>query len=165
LAVGRVDLTILRSAGAVHDTTLILDFATILAKPQASITVQPLWYRVDSLDIPCWSPEPQAPDTLTAYFDGCGNDLLWHFIQTGSIFELLSVDPNPASQSVTLVLDKRDAGEVAISVSDLLGNERLATATSQARETLDVSKLPSGTYFLRASEAGTVRTRRFVINR
>jgi hypothetical protein len=86
-------------------------------------------------------------------------------MQTGSIFELLSIEPNPASQSVTVVLDKRDAGEVAISVSDVLGNERLAATTSQTRETLDVSKLPSGTYFLRASEAGTVRTRRFVIDR
>jgi photosystem II stability/assembly factor-like uncharacterized protein len=162
---GTVDVTIVRPPGSVHDTTFLLNFGTTLSKPQSSIVVQPLAVYVDSLDLPCLAQAPQRSDTLLAYFDGCGNDLLWHFMQTGSVFELLRIEPNPASQSVTVVLERRDAGQVAISVSDVLGNERLSATTSQARETLDVSKLPSGIYFLRASEAGTVRTRRFVINR
>jgi photosystem II stability/assembly factor-like uncharacterized protein len=162
---GSIELTIFRPPGAIHDTTFELEFGTTLAKPEATIVVQPLAVYVDSLYLPCLAERPQKADTLTALFDGCGNDILWHFMQTGQIFDLLSVSPNPAANELNVDVAERGEGAVKAEVMDVLGANRVTRDIPAGSTRFDISSLPSGTYFLRLSESGEVRTRRFVIER
>lgn len=69
-----------------------------------------------------------------------------------------SITPNPAIGEIRLELNATDA---QIAVIDLLGAEVLRTKS----ERIDVSGLPSGTYYVRVSTSSDVQTKRVVISR
>jgi hypothetical protein len=70
-----------------------------------------------------------------------------------------SITPNPATDEIRIELNIPGTPEV--SVINALGTE----VVRSAGERLDVSKLPSGTYYVRVSAAGDVQTKRVVIQR
>jgi hypothetical protein len=116
------------------------------------------------------TPESITPDTVKIVVTPeCGDSTIRHFMRTNSIFELLTIEPNPARNEVTVEVrgpgsGVRDPG-VKMEIVDVLGNVRLSGTVDPPKTTIDVSSLAAGTYFLRLSEGGEVRTRRFVIAR
>ena len=86
---------------------------------------------------------------------GCGITALSDFMRYNQI-ERLRIYPNPTQGSIT-VESSHSLGTVTIAVSDAVGSVRLTenTELSKAKPaTLDLSKLPSGLYFVRVSGSG-----------
>lgn len=138
-------------------------FSTVLADTVTNVYLdQPVIYS-HRRNCDCAVTSNLGGDSVKIDFLGCGGPTLWHFMQTGTIFELLSVSPNPAASELEVTIDKRDETPVSVEVTDLLGKEQLRTSITGLNRTLDISRLPSGAYFLRLSSSGEVRTRRFVI--
>lgn len=64
----------------------------------------------------------------------------------------LSITPNPSQDKVNINFESNYLGEVAVSLSDVLGNPQMTFTTekrqSEFKQVLDISKLPQGTYIL-----------------
>jgi photosystem II stability/assembly factor-like uncharacterized protein len=106
-------------------------------------------------------------DSLTGFFSGTdglfktttgGNS--WVYRQTDSRILSASVYPNPAADFAELRIELAEPARCAITLVDLLGAKRLSIVSdvllTQGLNTmpLDVSKLPSGSYFLRVEGEG-----------
>lgn len=82
-------------------------------------------------------------------------------------FEFL-LYPNPASQTVTLEFNKTNRTiELQVDVLDITGKQlyrEAAVVDGEANQrTFDISNLPDGTYFIRATKGEEVFTQRFVV--
>ena len=83
--------------------------------------------------------------------------------------ELLGTFPNPASQQATVRYAVPGAQDVTLRLYDMLGRkvQTLVRGIRKGRHesTVDVSDLPSGTYFLRLNAQGEMQTRKLTIVR
>ena len=93
------------------------------------------------------------------YVYECGDDMIRSALRGETLIK--SLTPNPATNGIRLEFAD-GAGEAEVVIVDMLGKEVLRTST---RDRIDVSRLISGTYYLRASANGSVQTRRVVISR
>ena len=80
---------------------------------------------------------------------------------------LLNFDlfPNPASRSVSIVLEKKDQGYIDVLVSDLIGkiqNVDISTR-SDGNLRLDISNLSNGVYLISISSSGQVKTKKLIV--
>lgn len=78
-----------------------------------------------------------------------------------SSLEAVSVFPNPAST----ILNVQNAQNANIQVYDVLGKLILSKTDIALQEQLDVSRLQTGTYFLKISKDNTVMTKRFIVSK
>jgi hypothetical protein len=91
------------------------------------------------------------------YIYTCGDNIIRDRLNGTRLIK--SITPNPASGEIRLELNAKDA---QVAIIDMLGVEVLRTSTA---DRIDVSNLPSGTYYVRVSAAGDVQTKRVVIQR
>jgi photosystem II stability/assembly factor-like uncharacterized protein len=91
------------------------------------------------------------------YIYTCGDNIIRDRLNGTRLIK--SITPNPASGEIRLELNAKDA---TVSIIDMLGAEVLRTSTT---DRIDVSKLPSGTYYVRVSTPADVQTKRVVIQR
>lgn len=82
---------------------------------------------------------------------------------------LLEVRPNPVQRRMTVRYAIRDVQDTALRIYDVLGRrvQTLVHAEKRGRneKIADVSRLPSGTYFLRLTTEQETQTERFVVVR
>jgi len=83
--------------------------------------------------------------------------------------ELLGTYPNPARQQATVRYALPERQEVSLRLYDVLGRQVRTVLsgeqTGRHEQTLEVSELPSGTYFLRLKTGGQTRTRKLTVLR
>lgn len=91
----------------------------------------------------------------------------------GMGFARFSTTPNPADDQLVIEFEEEDysnqkklKGEVNYSLTliDNEGNEKLKANLNKMKGTLDISKVPVGTYYLKIEYDGTVETRRILVN-
>ena len=75
---------------------------------------------------------------------------------------MLAVYPNPASNLMTIALS---VSKARIELYDLVGNQVASVEGSFGKNTVDVSGLSNGTYFVKVNVDGAVTTRKVTINR
>ncbi len=87
-------------------------------------------------------------------------------IPTISNDELLSIYPNPASNQITIhTSSSRISATTTVSITNVLGQEAFPSYSLQWKgtdATIDVSKLPSGIYFLEMKTESGIDTKMFV---
>jgi hypothetical protein len=111
-------------------------------------------------------PQAIAPDTVMVYVTSeCGDSTVRHFMRSAQIFDLLSLSPNPASNELTVEIVQHTEGTVHAEIMDVLGASIVSREILSGTTRLDIRALVSGTYFLRLSQSGEVRTQRFVVER
>lgn len=76
------------------------------------------------------------------------------------IFENLIVSPNPASRQIRI----ENIPGAQIRISDILGNSRITTTTGQPVQTIDVSTLEPGIYFISIKKGIYETTQKLIIN-
>lgn len=90
----------------------------------------------------------------------------------GMGFARFTTTPNPADDQLVIEFEEEDysnqkklKGEVNYSLTliDNEGNEKLKANLNKMKGTLDTSKVPAGTYYLKIEYDGTVETRRILI--
>ena len=69
--------------------------------------------------------------------------------------------PNPATNELTI--ESKTAIE-SVSITNMLGQNVLNSATSNAIEVVDISNLQSGVYLIKVASEGQTSTKRFVKN-
>ena len=89
---------------------------------------------------------------------------------TAASLEIESVYPNPANDRMYYSMVRPDAGPVEVAVYDAIGRKVMTQvaeggATGLISDELDVSAIPSGVYFLRATSSGESTVRSFIISR
>ena len=81
--------------------------------------------------------------------------------------QLLGTYPNPVGQQATLRYALPERQDVEVRLYDVLGRQvrTVVRGTREGRQeqTLDVSGLPSGVYFLRLQSDGQVRTQKLTV--
>ncbi|HZK76153.1 MAG TPA: T9SS type A sorting domain-containing protein [Candidatus Kapabacteria bacterium] len=90
---------------------------------------------------------------------------LLQFMKTGTIpLAIQSITPNPANGEVQINFFKATSTPVSYQVMDALGQMRLSGAKKGNAISLDVSLLPPGIYFFRATtDDGFAVTRKVVV--
>lgn len=77
---------------------------------------------------------------------------------TEKVFVGVNVFPNPAQSEVTVSLEHDFAFESKIEIRNLFGQVALCRQTADSQTTIDLSGLPSGTYFLSVIYSGSERS-------
>ncbi len=100
------------------------------------------------------------------YYSSTGTVTTGAAARIGAGFVLDAVYPNPAHDMLNLGLDLEKAGDVVISVRDVLGkvvrNQVIAGTEGIQTPTVEVNGLPRGTYLLSVEVNGTVETHKFM---
>lgn len=85
----------------------------------------------------------------------CGDSTLIEALQGNKILLLTVPRPNPATDQVTIGF-LNGVGIIHFEMLDALGKTRIAGSTNAVNLTLDLSSLPSGVYFFRATSANGI---------
>ncbi len=126
------------------------------------------------LNCDCQALSILRPDSLTAsaadsvqihFLYGCGDSLLLAAMQHEPPFRIERIVPNPAQTSIAITLVKSPDLPIAYSLYDALGRRILSNELSARSLVLDVSKVPSGIYYLRLSSNGYAQSRSLTIER
>src|SRR5665213_824385 len=129
-----------------------------------------------SLDLPldCIASIADTGAQFT-YVYRCGDHTLQNFMLTGGMpFSIESIVPNPAQSEIEVRVEGGALATLTCELYDALGNRVLLqpldhppapsySASLRRRGSIDVSSLPSGTYFLRLSQNGYVQSRQISI--
>lgn len=74
---------------------------------------------------------------------------------------LVSVYPNPATSTITLQLN--DAKTYAVAIYDITGKSKLNTSVKGSQNTIDISGLQSGVYFISVENNGAKKAARLIV--
>jgi hypothetical protein len=108
-----------------------------------------------------------SSDSVNIAISACGDETLLQFMKTDSLsIAILSIAPNPAMDALQIGLLHPTASAISYQVLDALGETRLSGVTAADALSLDVSSLPQGVYFFRATSVDGIQTgKQFVIMR
>ena len=115
---------------------------------------------------PCEFLLPLAVTSTITPPSGCGIQTLSRFVHLNQM-PTLSIYPNPAQNSVTIISDA-DLGEAAVTLIDMLGNQRMKmmmTLTKERSATIELDDAPAGIYFVRVRSAKGEYRLPFVVQR
>lgn len=92
------------------------------------------------------------PNFIQSYFKSCAADVNVS-LASGSAFHAALVYPNPFSSQITVSGGDRGLQQASFAIRNLLGETvlEIRQTSSRAEETIDVSALPKGVYFLEMS--------------
>lgn len=87
-------------------------------------------------------------------------------IQSVSVADRIKLYPNPTTETLTIETDFAASSQLAITVFNVLGKEvlRQPVVSNSNQIQLDVSKLPTGAYFLQIAKNEFITTKRFIVN-
>jgi hypothetical protein len=119
-----------------------------------------------SINAPCVGLSLIA-DSVHITISACGDETLLHFMKTDSIsITILTIAPNPAMDVLQISLMHPSSSAISYQVVDALGETRLSGVTAADALSLDVSSLPQGVYFFRATSMDGMQSgKQFVIMR
>jgi hypothetical protein len=106
-------------------------------------------------------------DTNIIHFTltGCGAQTLSDFMKFGKAFDVLSIVPNPAANSIQVEL-KNNGSLLHYELFDALGTQQKSGTTTNSQMQMDLSGLSSGNYYFRLSgDIGIPVTRALIIRR
>ncbi|HEY3876791.1 MAG TPA: T9SS type A sorting domain-containing protein, partial [Candidatus Kapabacteria bacterium] len=106
-------------------------------------------------------------DSVHILIAGCGDKFLLQFMKTGTVpLAIQSIVPDPASSLVGINFFNPTNAAISYQVIDALGETRLRGMAGTNALALDVSRMPAGMYFIRAStENGVFVARKFAVVR
>jgi hypothetical protein len=91
-------------------------------------------------------------DSVNLLINGCGDQTLLQFMKTGQIpLGIQSIVPNPSTDAVQISFINPTSSAISYQVFDALGQTRLKGVSISDALSLDVSSLPQGIYFFRAT--------------
>jgi photosystem II stability/assembly factor-like uncharacterized protein len=91
-------------------------------------------------------------DSVNLLINGCGDQTLLQFMKTGQIpLGIQSIVPNPSTDAVQISFINPTSSAMSYHVFDALGQTRHSGVTASDALSLDVSSLPQGVYFFRAT--------------
>jgi len=94
----------------------------------------------------------------------CGDPALSQFLKDGNAFFIQRIVPNPAKNTIQVILDKNTSGELRYELFDALGIPRKNGAFSGNSLQIDLADLSDGSYYLRLSgDRGMPVTRSIII--
>ncbi|HEX5315026.1 MAG TPA: T9SS type A sorting domain-containing protein, partial [Candidatus Kapabacteria bacterium] len=132
---------------------LELRFKTYLASSSAKIYLDSANFYGGCQTCAC-SLSANGPDSVEIDFTGCGDSTILAAMEDHAPFSIESIVPNPAFASLRV---EGSGQSVKAELFDALGKETLPPTLYALPFTLNVSLLPSGTYFLRLSQDGYVQ--------
>ena len=95
-----------------------------------------------------------STDSMNILINGCGDQTLLQFMKTGTItLSIQSIVPNPATDAVQISFINPTSSAISYQVFDALGQTHLRGVTGENALSLNVSTLPQGVYFFRATNA------------
>jgi hypothetical protein len=96
-------------------------------------------------------------DSNTVHFilTGCGTQTLSNFMKFGKAYDILSIIPNPAQNSVQVEL-KNNGSLLHYELLDALGVMQKSGTTTGDQLQINLSGLSSGNYYFRLSGEGQV---------
>jgi hypothetical protein len=154
-------------ASSVPDTIGSLTFRVYLTDSSATALALSNISFDDALGISpdCIASLDDSGSNFTYIFE-CGDGLIQDAMNRLP-FSTISIIPNPSSSSITVTVSgvRGPGSGVDVEMFDLLGNSVLTQHSALSTQRLDVSLLPSGTYYLRLSQGGYVQSRQVVIER
>ena len=106
------------------------------------------------------------PYTLPVWkkITGCGDATILRYFQTGKLFDIQPIYPNPASSSIVIHFTGPASAVISYEVIDALGTTRMGGETSADRLSLDIHSLQNGFYTLKARNAeGRTALGRFMV--
>jgi surface protein len=150
-------------------STRTKDWQTVGTVDGAGTTAEAQSYQFTDEDLPF------EADALTYRLKQVDTDGSAQYTETTTVergvksVQLLGTYPNPARQKATLNYALPEKQETTIRLYDVLGRQ-VRTVVSEKKEgrheqTLDVSTLSSGVYFLRLRSEGTIKTQKLTIVR
>jgi hypothetical protein len=106
-----------------------------------------------SVNAPCVALS-LTTDSVNILINGCGDKTLLQFMKTGQIpMEIQSIVPNPSTDAIQINFINPTSSAISYQVLDALGQTHLSGVTGENALSLDVSSLPQGVYFFRATNA------------
>jgi hypothetical protein len=91
-------------------------------------------------------------DSVNILINGCGDQTLLEFMKTWQVpLGIQSIVPNPATDAVQISFINPTSSAISYQVFDALGQTRLKGVSISDALSLDVSSLPQGIYFFRAT--------------
>lgn len=86
--------------------------------------------------------------------------------ESASSFSNLNVYPNPASNSITVMLKNESTSTATMEITNLMGQTVYADQLQpESANTVNTEKFDNGIYMIRVSEDGQVFTKKFIIER
>jgi hypothetical protein len=165
-----------------RDTIATLQFLTYLTKND-STAIQLVHQRFDASGIVSPSCVAAMDTTSTpSNFNlilTCGDSTIIASWNDTPPFSIESIQPNPASDAITIRVDAAAPGSIGVSdaagggsihninceMYDALGREQdVRSASLRSGVSLDVTGVPSGIYFMRVSAGGYVESRSVVVS-
>lgn len=77
----------------------------------------------------------------------------------------ITVFPNPSSNGVFTLDLNNTAGKSSIRILDIVGNVIYSTETTNSKQTLDLSTVANGSYFVSITNNNTTTTKKIVVNK
>ncbi len=141
---------------------LQLTFKTFLASTSAKVYLDSAHFYGECLQCNC-ALSLAGPDSVEIDFTGCGETTLLRYMSGESPFEIVSVQPNPASDLLRIKLAIAGDASAALTICDVLCRTWLSVPLAGGESSINVSSLPAGTYYLRITlGTGEVRTKKLV---
>ncbi len=164
---GVLDLWMISDSAPLRSQLLALNFGTALENSFAKVYLDSAHFYYTHPAICGDNALALAgPDSVELDFTGCGDSTLLRYMADSLAFRIVSVQPNPASGALDITLSRATGTAVAYELYDALGTTRLRGVTQGGDIALDVSSLPEGIYFFRAStEGATPVSRKIAIAR
>ncbi len=116
---------------------------------QTSVTLQSA--SLTSVNAPCVALS-LTTDSVNILINGCGDETLLQFMKTGNIpLVIQRIVTNPSTDAVQISFINPTLSAISYQVLDALGQTRLNGVAASTALSLDVSALPEGVYFFRAT--------------
>ncbi|HEY6171166.1 MAG TPA: T9SS type A sorting domain-containing protein, partial [Candidatus Kapabacteria bacterium] len=97
----------------------------------------------------------------------CGDSSIRSFMKTGTLINIVSINPNPTKSDATITFDLAASGTLQVDVLDVLGNvvkqETLEARQGTTKHTITMSGAAEGVYYVRLRFAGETRTVKFIV--
>ncbi len=148
------------SSYQIQSPNLQLTFKTVLASSSAKVYLDSAHFYggCQTCDCPVLA---NGSDSVEIDFQGCGNPTILAAMEHAPPFSIESIVPNPAQSKIRITL----SAPASYSLFDQLGITRLTGNLSSIPSEIDVTSLPSGSYYLRLTSNGYTITRKIQIER
>jgi hypothetical protein len=113
----------------------------------------------------CFTQSPANGTNTFSLIARCEDSVLTGDLAHGLAFTIQSVIPNPTDGKLTVVLVNSAQVTIRYEIYDALGHSVAVGTFAAGPNTIDMQRLPSGVYYLRAASPGRVESRRIVLRR